>query len=100
MKVLKDLLRRYFSKAPSYNRFVELKPRILMALIAYLHLCRIGLMLQIYYADGTVASHACSSPQNLTVEMSDTTKVVSILWFPLNLFYYHHLFAVNDFSFA
>ena len=38
MEVLKRSLRRYFPKAPSYNRFVELKPRILMALIAYLHL--------------------------------------------------------------
>jgi hypothetical protein len=100
MEVLKGSLRRYFPKAPSYNRFVELKPRILMALIAYLHLCRIGLMLQIYYADGTVASHACTAPQNSTVEVSDATKVVSILRLPLNLFYYHHLFAVNDFSFA
>ena len=56
MEVLKGSLRRYFPKAPSYNRFVELKSRILMALIAYLHLCRIGLMLQIYYADSIVLS--------------------------------------------
>ena len=54
MEVLNGSLRHYFPKAPSYNRFVELKPRMLMALIAYLHLCRTGLMLQLYYADSTV----------------------------------------------
>ena len=54
MEVLKGSLHSYFPKAPSYNRFVELKPRMLMALIAYFHLCRVGLMLQLYYADSTV----------------------------------------------
>jgi hypothetical protein len=54
MEVLNGSLKSYFPKAPSYNRFVELKPRMLIALIAYLHLCCIGRMVEIFYADSTV----------------------------------------------
>src|SRR3954451_16709088 len=53
-EVLQGALKSYFPKAPSYNRFVELKPRMLIALIAYLHLCCIGRMVEIFYADSTV----------------------------------------------
>lgn len=49
-------LESYFPKAPSYTRFVELKPRMLAALICYLHLCSLGAMLGIYYADSTTLS--------------------------------------------
>ena len=52
-EVLGGSLESYFPKAPSYNRFVELKPRMLVALICYLHLHAIGRMIGLYYADTT-----------------------------------------------
>lgn len=52
-EVLNGSLNSFFPKAPSYNRFVELKPRMLPALICYLHLCKLGAALSIYYADST-----------------------------------------------
>lgn len=55
-EVFKGALRSYFPKAPSYNRFVELKPRMLTTLVCYLHCCCIGKMLGIYYADSTTLS--------------------------------------------
>jgi hypothetical protein len=55
-EVLEGGLRSYFPKAPSYNRFVELKPRMLTALVCYLHLYGLGRMLGIYYADSTTLS--------------------------------------------
>ena len=35
-------LRNYFPSAPSYNRFVQLKPRVLPLTILFLNYCRIG----------------------------------------------------------
>ena len=52
-EVLEGSLRSYFPAAPSYNRFVELKPRLLLPLIAYLHCLRLGALLGIYYGDST-----------------------------------------------
>ncbi len=52
-EVLAGSLHSYFPQAPSYNRFIELKPRMLLALIAYLHLLRLGALLGIYYGDST-----------------------------------------------
>jgi hypothetical protein len=52
-EVMTGSLRGYFPKAPSYNRFIELKPRILVALICYLHLHALGSMMGLYYADST-----------------------------------------------
>lgn len=46
-------LRSYFPCAPSYNRFVQLKPRILPLVIVFLNYCRIGQLCGIYYADST-----------------------------------------------
>ena len=50
-EVEKGYLRSYFLKAPSYNRFVQLKPRMLVYLIFYFNLCRIGQLCGIYFAD-------------------------------------------------
>ena len=50
-EVLQGSLLSSFPSAPSYNRFVELKPRMLLALICYLHLLRLGTFLGIYYGD-------------------------------------------------
>ncbi len=55
-EVLAGSLLSYFPQAPSYNRFVELKPRMLVALIAYLHCLRLGALLGIYYGDSTTLS--------------------------------------------
>lgn len=41
-EVLQGSLHPYFPHAPSYNRFVELKPRMLVALICYLHCVKVG----------------------------------------------------------
>jgi len=52
-EVLRGSLKSYFPHAPSYNRFVELKPRILVALICYLHCVRLGRLVGLYYCDST-----------------------------------------------
>ena len=52
-EVLQGSLQSYFPHAPSYNRFVELKPRMLVPLICYLHCLRLGTFLGLYYADST-----------------------------------------------
>lgn len=52
-EVLHGSLHAYFPAAPSYNRFVELKPRMLMALICYLHCVRLGRLIGLYYGDST-----------------------------------------------
>jgi hypothetical protein len=52
-EVLQGSLKSYFPHAPSYNRFVELKPRMLVPLICYLHCLRLGTFLELYYADST-----------------------------------------------
>src|SRR5215210_536416 len=46
-------LRDYFPGAPSYNRFIQLKPRILPLMILFINSCRIGSLCGIYYADST-----------------------------------------------
>ena len=55
-QIQRGALCSYFPKAPCYERFVSLKPRMLIALITYLHICRIGAMIGLYYADSTVLS--------------------------------------------
>lgn len=52
-EVLNGSLKSCFPQAPSYNRFVELKARMPPALVCYLHLCKLGAALGIYYADST-----------------------------------------------
>ena len=46
-------MREYFPKAPSYTRFVQLKPRLLPLMVLYLQCCRIGALCGLYYADST-----------------------------------------------
>lgn len=52
-EVEQGCLKPYFPSAPSYNRFVQLKPRILVYLVLYLNLCRLGQICGVYYADST-----------------------------------------------
>ena len=52
-EVEKGYLKTYFPKAPGYNRFIQLKPRMLIHLIFYLNVCRIGQLCGIYFADST-----------------------------------------------
>lgn len=52
-EVLNGSLKSYFPHAPSYNRFVELKPRMLVALICYLHCVPLGRLIGLYYCDST-----------------------------------------------
>jgi len=51
--VKKGALQSYFPNAPSYSRFVQLKPRILSLMILYLNCCRLGRLCGLYYADST-----------------------------------------------
>jgi len=51
--VKKGALQSYFPNAPSYNRFVQLKPRILSLMALYLNCCRLGRLCGLYYADST-----------------------------------------------
>lgn len=44
-------LKSYFPQLPSYNRFVQLKPRMTIFLFFYLHLCRMGEHTGCYYID-------------------------------------------------
>lgn len=53
-------LRGYFPDAPSYSRFVQLKPRILPLMVMYLQCCRLGMLCGLYYADST-AIKACNN---------------------------------------
>ncbi|MDA3616887.1 transposase, partial [Polluticaenibacter yanchengensis] len=49
-------LKSYFPSAPSYSRFVQLKPRVLPLIILYLNLCRVGWLCNLYYTDSTSLS--------------------------------------------
>ncbi|ANH80029.1 hypothetical protein A8C56_02675 [Niabella ginsenosidivorans] len=49
----KGTLRSWFPSAPCYNRFVQLKPRMLLYFVFYLNLCRIGMLCGIYFGDST-----------------------------------------------
>ena len=51
--VKKGALQSYFPNAPSYNRFVQLKPRILSLMALYLNCCRLGRLCGLYYAGST-----------------------------------------------
>ena len=51
--VERGALKSYFPNAPCYNRFVQLKPRMLPVMIMYLNCCRIGQLCGVYYADST-----------------------------------------------
>jgi hypothetical protein len=51
----------YFPNAPCYNRFVQLKPRILPLMIFYLNCCCLGQLCGLYYADFNQA--VCLSQQ-------------------------------------
>ncbi len=46
-------LKSYFPSAPSYSRFVQLKPRMLPLIVMYLNCCRLGQLCGVYYADST-----------------------------------------------
>lgn len=46
-------LHEYFPNAPSYSRFVSLKPRMLPMMVLYLQCCRLGILCGLYYADST-----------------------------------------------
>lgn len=52
-EVMQGSLHSYFPDAPSYNRFVQLKPRIVTLMILFLHCCRLGCLCGVYYADST-----------------------------------------------
>lgn len=52
-EVVQGYLNHYFPSAPSYSRFVQLKPRMLLYLVFYLNICRIGQLCGIYYGDSS-----------------------------------------------
>ena len=50
--IIRDLLRRHFPNAPSYQRFIELEPRVLVPLTFFMH-SKMGKKTGIYYIDST-----------------------------------------------
>jgi Transposase DDE domain len=54
--VEKGALKDYFPNAPSYSRFIQLKPRIITLIVLYLQCCRLGSLCGLYYADSTSLS--------------------------------------------
>jgi hypothetical protein len=82
-EVLDGELRSYFPQAPSYNRFVELKPRMLLALIGYLHCLRLGALLGIYYGDSTalVVCHNRRIGQHKVFARQGQRGKTSVDWF-------------------
>ena len=82
-EVLHGNLHPYFPAAPSYNRFVELKPRMLVALICYLHCMRLGRFIGLYYADSTALKvcHNRRIHQNRVFSGSAKRGQTSVGWF-------------------
>ena len=82
-EVLQGSLHAYFPAAPSYNRFVELKPRMLVALICYLHCLRLGRLLGLYYADSTALKvcHNRRIHQHRVFKGSAKRGQTSVGWF-------------------
>ena len=82
-EVLHGSLHAYFPAAPSYNRFVELKPRMLAALICYLHCLRLGRLIGLYYADSTALKvcHNRRIHQHRVFSGSAKTGQCSVGWF-------------------
>jgi hypothetical protein len=76
-------LHSYFPSAPSYNRFIELKPRALVALICYLHCMRIGRLIGLYYTDSTALKvcHNRRIHQNRVFSGSAKRGQTSVGWF-------------------
>lgn len=46
-------LKEYFPGLPCYNRFVQLKPRLLVYLFCFIMACRLGTMTRTYYVDSS-----------------------------------------------
>jgi len=82
-ELLQGSLKRYFPAAPSYNRFVELKPRMLVALICYLHCVRLGRLIGLYYCDSTALKvcHNRRIHQHRVFSRSAKRGQTSVGWF-------------------
>jgi Transposase DDE domain len=82
-EVKKGSLHAYFPAAPSYNRFVELKPRMLIALVCYLNCVRLGRQIGLYYADSTALKvcHNRRIHQNRVFYGSARRGQSSVGWF-------------------
>src|SRR5215210_5196753 len=76
-------LRSYFPSAPSYNRFVQLKPRILPLMILFVNSCRLGQLCGIYYADSTslAVCHNRRINSNKVFKGKATRGKTSVGWF-------------------
>jgi len=76
-------LRSYFPSAPSYRRFVQLKPRILPLMILFVNSCRIGQLCGIYYADSTslAVCHNRRINSNKVFKGKATRGKTSVGWF-------------------
>jgi hypothetical protein len=54
--ILKGSLGKLFPNAPSYSRYIQLKPRVFTCMVLFLHACRLGRFCGLYYADSTSLS--------------------------------------------
>jgi hypothetical protein len=82
-QVEQGALKSYFPAAPGYNRFVQLKPRMLPVLIMYLNCCRIGQLCGVYYADTTriIACHNRRIQSNRVFRGKAKRGKSSVGWF-------------------
>jgi hypothetical protein len=76
-------LRNYFPAAPSYNRFVQLKPRIVTLMILFVQCRRLGALCGIYYADSTklAVCHNRRIHSNRVFKGKDARGKTSTGWF-------------------
>ena len=82
-EVEQGALKTYFPQAPSYNRFVQLKPRMLTLMVLYLNCCRVGQLIGIYYADATslaICQNRCIHTNRVFKEKAKRGKT-SMGWF-------------------
>ena len=76
-------LREYFPGLLSYNRFVELKPRINIYLFAFIHLCLLGTKTGVSYIDSTklVVCHNLRIRSNRVFKGIAKRGKTSVGWF-------------------
>ena len=101
-EVEKRYLNAYFPKAPSYSRFIQLKPRMLLYLIFYLNVCRIGQLCGIYFEDSTKLGvcHNRRIHSNRVFKGKAARGKTSTVWFyGLKLFLHINAFGEIKYAF-
>lgn len=88
-EVERGYLKPYFPQAPSYNRFVQLKPRMLTYLVFCLNLCQLGRACGVYFGDSTILTVCKNSRINrhrVFAKQADRGKSSTGWFYGLKLF--------------